>query len=126
MAEGDTLLNALIGGVVSIVLSFVPFSPVLGGAVAGYLQGGERGEGARVGAYAGVVAAIPIALFLFVAVALFGFIAVSPGGGGGGGAGVFLVVVLVVIVLSALYTVAFSALGGWLGNYVKYETDLFE
>ena len=81
MAEGDTLVDALIGGVVSIVLSFTALSPILGGAVAGYLQGGDRGAEIRVGAYAGLVAAVTIGL---------------------------------------------SALGGWLGNYVKYDTDVLE
>nr|WP_310918613.1 DUF5518 domain-containing protein [Haloarcula sp. S1CR25-12] len=40
MGEHDTLLNAVIGVVASVVLGFVPFSTVLGGAVAGYLEGG--------------------------------------------------------------------------------------
>ena len=34
----DSTMNALIGGVVTIVLSFTGFSPVLGGTVAGYLN----------------------------------------------------------------------------------------
>lgn len=33
----NTLMNALIGAAVSIVLAFLPFSTVLGGGVAGYL-----------------------------------------------------------------------------------------
>jgi hypothetical protein len=125
MAEDDTLLNAVIGGIASIVLSFVPLSTVLGGAVAGYLEGGDRGDGVRVGIIAGVVAAIPLAIFLFFAVAIFGFFAIAPGGDAGGGA--FLAIVfLFVMVVTALYTVGLSAIGGWLGNYVKYDTDLVE
>ena len=123
MAEGDTLLNAVIGGIASIVLSFVPFSPVLGGAVAGYLQGGDRGEGVRVGAYAGVVAAIPLALLLFLAVAVFGLFAL---GGRPGGGAILVVFFLFVAVVVAGIIVGLSALGGWLGNYVKYDTDLLE
>jgi len=124
MAEGDTLLNAVIGGIASIVLSFIPLSPVLGGAIAGYLEGGTRSTGLRIGVYAGIVAAIPLALFMIAAIAIFGsFLAIGPGGGEGAA---ILVVFLVVVVFMALYTVGLSAVGGWLGNYVRYDTDLFE
>jgi len=123
MAEGDTLLNALIGGIASIVLSFVPFSPVLGGAVAGYLEGGDPGDGVRVGLYAGLVAVVPLAVFMFLLFAVFAGFAV---GLESGGLGVFAFFLLFAIVATLAYTVGLSALGGWLGNYVKYETDLFE
>jgi len=124
MAEGDTLLNAVIGGIASIVLSFIPLSPVLGGAIAGYLEGGDRNTGLRIGVYAGIVAAIPLALFMIAAVAIFGsFLAIGPGGGGGA---TILIFFLVLVVFMALYTVGLSAFGGWLGNYVRYDTDLFE
>lgn len=123
MAEGDTLVNALIGGVVSIVLSFTALSPILGGAVAAYLQGGDRGAGIRVGAYAGLVAAVPFVLFgLLVTVVLTG---VAVGGRSGGAFGFGLVVLLFVVAIAAV-TVGLSALGGWLGNYVKYDTDVLE
>lgn len=43
MAEGDTLENALIGAVVNAIAgSVLLFSPVVGAAVAGDLQGGSR------------------------------------------------------------------------------------
>lgn len=132
MAEGDTLINAIIGGVASIVLSFIPFSPVLGGAIAGYLQGGSRNDGLRVGAYSGVVAAIPLALFFVFAVVVFGvfgIFAAGPGGGGSGAVGgtvLLLFVVVFGLIVAAVYTVGLGAIGGWLGNYVKYDTDLLE
>ena len=119
MAEGDTFLNAVIGGIASIVLSFVPLSPVLGWALAGYLQGGDRGEGVRVGAYAGVVAAVPLALFL-----LFGSVLAGIAFAGDALLGAGVVLFLVLIVVGGLYTIALGAVGGWLGNYVKYDTDL--
>ena len=122
MAEGDTLTNAVVGGIASILLAFVPFSPVLGGVVAGYLQGGDRGTGLRVGAYAGVVAAIPLVLFLLFGSLLAGVVLAGDallGVGAVFGFGFF-----VLIVVGGLYTVALGAVGGWLGNYVKYDTDL--
>jgi len=39
MARGDTLINGLVGGMVSIVLAFLPFSTVIGGAVAALMGG---------------------------------------------------------------------------------------
>lgn len=66
MSEGDTLLTAVIGAVVTLVLSFTVFSPLLGGGVAGYLQRGNRAGGIRVGALSGAIAAIPFLLLLSV------------------------------------------------------------
>lgn len=123
MAEGDTLVNALLGAVVAIVLTFLPLSPMLGGLVAGYLQGGDRGDGVRVGAIAGVIAFLPVAGF---GVLVFGFGAFYLVGGlplrlGVAGVVVFLLFMLVVV---GLYTVGLAALGGWLGNYVLTDTDV--
>ena len=58
----------LVGGVVTFVFGFIPLSPLLGGGVAGYLYGGQRGAAIRVGGLSGLFAAIPVAavvLFLF-------------------------------------------------------------
>jgi hypothetical protein len=128
MAEGDTPINALLGGVASIALSFIPFAPVLGGAIAGYLQGGTRNDGLRVGAFSGVVAAIPLAFFFVFVTVLFGAYSAAgnPGGEAFGGIVAFLLVVVFALVITAIYTVGLGALGGWLGNYVKYDTDLLE
>ncbi len=123
MGEHDTLLNAVIGAVASVVLSFVPFSPVLGGAVAGYLEGGTGSDGLRVGAISGVLSLVVGAVFFalfFVAFGAFLF--------GYGAPRLFsavgLLFLLVAAVVSALYTVGLSALGGWLGNYAKCELDI--
>lgn len=37
------------------MLGFIPFSTVLGGGVAGYLEGGTYDDGAKAGAIAGLV-----------------------------------------------------------------------
>lgn len=111
----NTLLNAFIGGIAGVVLSFIPFSTVLGGGVAGYLEGGDSRSGAKVGAIAGLVALVP---FVFILGIVLVFVPVTSG------AGVQLtlwVSILLIVLFAAVYTVGFSALGGVLGVYVKEE-----
>lgn len=122
MARGDTLLNAGIGALVTVVLSFTVFSPALGGAVAGYLQREDERAGVRVGALSGALAAIPFLLFLF----FIGGI-VSAGSMMGGGMGVpggFAVVLIFGFVFALVWSVGLGALGGYLGVYLRAETDL--
>lgn len=113
-------LNALVGAAASVVLAFLPFSTVLGGAVAGYLQGEDTGDGLRVGAVAGVFALIPLMLVLFVLGSFFAFVPFV--GGPRAGVGVLgIAVLLVVLVFGTVYVVGLSALGGVLGAYLKRE-----
>lgn len=119
MAEGDTLPNAVIGALAAAILFFLPFSTVLGGAVAGYLQGGDRNDGLKVGAVAGVIMLVPFLLFGFLVGNFFFFsIGVGPT------AGFAFIFLLFAAVLGLFYVVGFAALGGYLGNYVRYETDV--
>jgi uncharacterized membrane protein YbhN (UPF0104 family) len=106
-------MNALIGATVTVLTAFIPFSPALGGGVAGYLQQGGDREGLRVGALSGLLAAVPIMLvFGLICFVLFLGIAVS-----GEVAGpLFVVGILVVIALFVIgYTVVLSAVGGLVG-----------
>jgi hypothetical protein len=67
----NTVLNALLGALVTATTAlFVPFSPVLGGAAAGYLQGGETSDGLKIGAISGLIALVPL-LFLLLIVLVF-------------------------------------------------------
>lgn len=124
MAEGDTLVNAVLGALVTILLtSLIPFAPVAGGALSGYLEGGSRDDGLRVGAVSGAIALVP--LVLFIAFAGSFFLAMFAGGfgmsrmmGGFGAVALFFG-----LLFGLVYVVGLSALGGWLGNYVKYDTD---
>lgn len=112
----NTMLNAVIGGIVT-ALAFMflgPFSPVVGGGVAGYLEGGETSDGLKVGAFAGLVALVPLVLFLpllLVFVPVFG-----PRGGV-----TFLFVLVFGLSIMGAYALGFSALGGVLGAYLKRE-----
>lgn len=108
MSERSTLLNALVGGVVAIVFSFVPVSPAFGGAVAGYL---EADDGLRVGAIAGLVAAIPFGLVaLLIALFVLGI-----------GPAELAVVVVVFFLLAVVYSVVLAAVGGLVGELLAEE-----
>jgi hypothetical protein len=126
MTEGNTLENAIVGAVVTaLTASFVPFAPVAGGAVAGYLQGRDREAGLRVGIYAGLIAVLP----LLVILVLVGNVFLAAVGAGGapspslvGGLGVAILLFFVFGML--VYVVALSAIGGLLGSYLKDEDVL--
>jgi len=125
MGDGDTLVNAVIGAVATALLSgFVPLAPLLGGGIAGYLEGGEREDGVRVGFLSGVIGlAVSLVLFAVVFVFLAAFLAFVPEALGLFGAAGLLVLVLGTV-MTAAYFLGLSALGGWLGNYVKYDTTI--
>ncbi|SFG57499.1 hypothetical protein SAMN04488063_2466 [Halopelagius inordinatus] len=114
-------VSALLGALVSIVASFVPFSPVLGGGVAGYLYRGTREEGVKVGAVSGAIAAVPIVAVLTLVFAGLGLFTVIENAF----AGTLLFVALLGISVSVtlLLSAGLSALGGYVGVYLREETD---
>ena len=125
MGEGDTLVNVLIGAAINVFGGpIIPFATVVGGGVAGYLQGGSRREGVRVGALAGLVSLLPLLVVGF----LFGNLVLGLFVGGFGfpraASGIGVLVIFSIVVSAIVYTVAFSAIGGWLGNYLKYDADI--
>lgn len=126
MADGETLVNAVIGAVVTtLVGGVVPLGPLFGGAAAGYLQGGDRSDGTRVGLISGLIALVPTLLFGFFVLTLFGLFALGAGSGSGvlGFGALGLVAILFVVGFGAVYVVGLSAAGGWIGNYVRYDTE---
>jgi hypothetical protein len=125
MSEGDTLTNALLGAAVTVVATFTGFAPLLGGAVAGYLN---RRDGPLVGALSGAIAAVPV---LFLAVLLASMLAAVPVVGDMGielgmGPGLIgsmgLVALVVAVAFFLVYTVGLGAIGGYLG--VSLSEDL--
>ncbi|RKD97669.1 DUF5518 domain-containing protein [Halopiger aswanensis] len=108
----NTSVNALVGGVVGIVLSFIPGSAFVGGALAGYLEGGDSGDGLRVGALAGLVMLVPMTLFWLFAMTMV------LGTGMPGTMGGFVFVVLAFLVL---YTLGLSTVGAIIGVVLADE-----
>lgn len=118
----DSLRNGLVGGVVAILLSFLPLSTVLGGGVAGYLSRGSNHRGADAGtvtgagAIAGIVAFIPyllvgLSLGLSPTVTLPGpDLGLSP-----------VIVVAGTTAFALVYVVGLSVLGSLLGKYISDE-----
>jgi len=122
MAEGDTMLNAVIGaGVTILTTPIIPGAPVLGGVVSSYLQGRDVGEGAKIGAISGLLALIPVILLIV----LFGgfFFSVFTSGGFGIAGGIGVTIFLFASVFSLLYVVLLSAIGGLLGAYINQKTN---
>ncbi len=107
----NTLVNAVVGAVVTVVLSFLGVSPIVGGAVAGYL---ERRDGLRVGAISGAIAAIPMVILVFLFVGFFGFLAT-------GAPGFFVFFAAIALPFVLLYSIGLSALGGYVGVYLAGE-----
>lgn len=104
----------MVGAVLTVVTTFfLPFAPALGGAAAGYLEGGETADGAKVGALSGFVALVP--LLLFVPLLVFVFL-IDPVVG----LGAIFVATFAVMFLT-VYTVGFSVVGGVLGVYLHDE-----
>lgn len=120
MTSGRTLVSALVGAVVGVVFSFVPLSTVIGGAVAGFLEGPDVRRGALVGALAGLITFLPLAGIAVLVLGAFGVglsVAAIPA------EGVALVAFVLTVALFAVfvYTVVFAALGGYLGAYLARE-----
>lgn len=115
--SNHTVRNAAVGAVVTLVLSFTAVSPLLGGGVAGYLQREPPRRGARVGAISGAIASVPFFLVVVLGAALF--LGSASAGVGLPGAVELVIIFLVVLPALTLWTVGLSALGGYLGAYVR-------
>ncbi|WP_136690005.1 DUF5518 domain-containing protein [Halorhabdus amylolytica] len=103
--------SAVLGAVATAVLSFVPFSPVLGGGLAGYLEQTESGRSISVGGVAGFLSMVPALVILaFVSAGLYnGFATIGESGLG--------IVVGTVMVLTVLFVAAYGAGLGALGGF---------
>ena len=119
MVERDELRNAVIGAVVTVVLSFTGFSALPGGGIAGYLQDEPPKRGARIGAISGGIAVLPIVLVLVLGFVLYLGQPAAPGIGGGMELAIIL---LVMFPLLFGWIIGLSAVGGYLGGYLRTES----
>lgn len=118
MGKDDTLLNAVIGAVVTVVLSFTGISPLIGGGVAGYLQQGTHKSCAKVGALSGGIAFFPFLLLVFFGVVYLGILA---GGFGIPGGVELLIIAFLFFPMIFLWSLGLGGIGGYLGAYLREE-----
>ncbi|MFP9193768.1 DUF5518 domain-containing protein [Natronosalvus vescus] len=120
MARSSMALHAFIGAIVGVVLSFIPFSTVLGGAVAGFLEGSDVRSGAIAGTLSGAVMFLPVAGGFALVV---GFLGLGLGFGGvpAGGFVALVFVLFVFGVFVAMYTIGLAAIGGLFGAMLAEE-----
>jgi hypothetical protein len=97
----------------------VPFSPILGGVTAGYFCGGRRWNGTKVGAYAGVAAAVPVVLVVLV---FLGGVLLAGAQFGALSSLVVGIPVAFGLLVAVVYLVGVSALGGYLGVLIGERT----
>ena len=101
------------GAIVSVVLSFIPLSPVLGGATASYLDADQTASGLGTGTLAGVIGGLPpLVITVFAGFGLFMGIP-------GGLAPTAAALLIATAILTLLYFVALSAVGGYLGAWAR-------
>lgn len=109
----NLLRDGLIGGVVAILLAFLPLSTVLGGGVAGYLQAnGPGGKAAWAGGIAGGISFVPyilVGLYLILVMAVVPPV-VPPG-----------YLLLGLLGFGVAYTIGLGVLGALLGAYIRRE-----
>lgn len=115
-STGSYLSAAVLGAIVTALVSFVPFSPVVGGGVAGYLEGLRSGRELGPGALSGVLGAAPLlAVLLFVTVGLY----LGLAGVGAGGLGfVTVAAMLVAVMFVAAFGAGLGAIGGYVGGRI--------
>lgn len=101
---------SVVGALVAFVTGFIPGSPLIGGAVAGWLLREDGRRGAVAGTIAGLLFSLPTVLVLWVifTVALGGTLL-------GAVPAAFGFVVVLFGLLGLAYTLGLGALGGYLG-----------
>ena len=100
----------VVGAIVSTVLSFVPFSPLLGGAAASCLSTDRADSGVAAGTFAGIFTTIPALVGLgFVGVGLFSALPEATAGGA-------VLALAVGIAFTIVYVIGLSAIGGYAGR----------
>jgi len=92
------------GAAVTLLGSVIPFSPLVGGGLTGWLAGHDPADGARAGALSGAIASTVLLPLLVFGVVFAVF-----------DAGILTWLTTAVVVAGASYLVGLSVLGGYLG-----------
>lgn len=109
-----------LGAIVAGVGSFIPLSPLLGGAVSGYITGTpEQRSPIKSGAFAGLFTAIPaFFIVIFVAIGLIqGFDTI----GRADLRALTGAVTVIGAVITILLSTAIAAIGGYVGHWIREE-----
>ncbi len=127
MLSKQEFMYVIIGAVAMIFLSFLPFSPVMGGALTGYLDNNDTWRGFIMGIYAGIVGAFLVLVIILGLVSIIGFgvfamndplsidiLAVSR---------VVTTVIVVAFIGIAGSMILLSGVGGAIGSYLRQETS---
>jgi hypothetical protein len=115
----EKFVDAGWGALVTLALSFLPFSSILGGAVAANRYGGGYASGLWLGTLAGVGAMVPLLALFLPALTIAGWLGfgIPPSSPA---YGLFLALVGTFFLL---YTVGLSAVGGLGGIWARQNTD---
>lgn len=118
MNRNGVLFDVGVGALVTVALSFIPFSSVLGGVTAASRRDGGYLEGLGIGTAAGVAAMVPLAALFVPAVAITGFLGfgISPA------SPAYDLFLALIALFYVLYTVGLSALGGLVGVWIRSNT----
>ncbi|QCC49539.1 DUF5518 domain-containing protein [Halobellus limi] len=115
-SAGSYRSYAVLGAVATGILSFLPFSPVIGGGAAGYLERYGTGRTVSVGALSGFLAMVPVlVLLVFVTIGLYAGLATVQYSGLGI---VTAAAMLFALLFTAAYGAGLGALGGFAGGRV--------
>lgn len=106
---------AVMGGVATALLSFLPLSPAIGGAIAGYLERGEADRALSVGALAGFLPTVSLLVITAFVLAgmVVGMLAIEEAGM----AVLMAATMLFAIVFIAVVAAGLGAIGGYLGGW---------
>lgn len=113
--------HAVLGAVVTVLASFLPFSPAIGGGVAGYLERSESTRTISAGTLAGLLPAVPVVVFLLFLLAglVSGLLAINQTAAATVvGTAVFFSAMIVATVGAVL-----GALGGFIGGRLAEEAN---
>lgn len=107
---------ATLGAVAAIVLSFIPFSSILGAGIAGYFEQKEGGRTISVGAVSALLPVVPtLVLLTFLFAGIYDGLSTI----GEAGAAIPLIVVIVFVgVVGAVLSAVLGGLGGWVGGWI--------